>query len=187
MDKVIDNDRIEMYRLKIELEHSGHYTNCYIIKDKKSSDAIIIDPSYNAEFIIECLNKINANLKVIFLTHCHGDHVSALEDLYNYYKDKNVVIKIHENDRQGIFDDEKNCKYILNNPNFITLSINCIDTVSDKDMINIGGTLLEVMHTPGHTEGSVCYLVEAAIFSGGTLFQGSCGRTDLPSGDWATI
>jgi len=76
------------------------------------------------------------NLKIIYLTHCHGDHIAALENVYDKYKDS-VKILIHENDKEGIFDDDKNCKYILDEPNFVKLELDDIDTAMDSDIIKL--------------------------------------------------
>lgn len=173
-----------MYRLKLELGKTGHVTNAYILKDKDSGDTILIDPSYDAEYIIQMLDKIKANLKVIYLTHCHGDHIAALEGVYNRYRD-NCKIIIHENDKDGIFDDDKNCKYILDEPNFNNLSIEDVFTVKEGDILEIGNNLkLEVIHTPGHTNGStVLYIKDInVLITGDTIFSDCHGRTDLKSG-----
>ena len=117
MDKIIGNEKYEIYRLSIELASTSHFTNCYVVKDLITGYMMVIDPSYNAEYIKECLEKIGGILDKIYLTHCHGDHISALEELFNMY-DKKVNILIHENDKDGIFDDMKNCKYMnLENEN----------------------------------------------------------------------
>lgn len=184
MEKVVDNIKYEMYRLNISFKDTGHYTNTYIIKDKKTSECIVIDPAYNEEYIAECIEKINANLEMIYLTHCHGDHTAALEKLYNIYDKGSVKILIHENDKDGIFDDDKNCKYILSEPDFNTLILDDISIVKDGYVVKIGETILEVLYTPGHTDGSSSlYEKEYGILiTGDTLFSDCFGRTDLKSG-----
>lgn len=183
MDKVISNEKYEIYRLSIELANTSHFTNCYVVKDLITGYMMVIDPSYNAEYIKECLEKIGVTLDKIYLTHCHGDHISALEELFNMY-DKKVNILIHENDKNGIFDDMKNCKYILGVPNFSTLKEDDINTVKDSETVKVGNTSFEVIHTPGHTNGSsVLYEKEEdVILSGDTIFSDCFGRTDLKSG-----
>lgn len=183
MEKIIDNAKYEMYRLNISFKDSGHYTNAYILKDKNTSNCIVIDPAYNGKYISECVNILNAKLTVIYLTHCHGDHTAALEELYNTNNDNNVKILIHEKDKQGIFDEEKNCKYILSEPNFERLTEEDIDTVKDGDVLCIGDINLKVIHTPGHTNG--CTMLyekeEKILITGDTLFSDCYGRTDLKS------
>ncbi len=188
MEKIIDNDILEMYILKLELGKTGHITNAYIIKDKDTKDAILIDPSYDAEYVIDMLDKIDASLKVIYLTHCHGDHIAALEGVYNKYKGQCKIL-IHEKDKDGIFDDDKNCKYILDEPNFVNLKSDDIHTVQDKECITIGSVVGEVLHTPGHTNGStVIYFKDInVIITGDTLFSDCHGRTDLKSGSMSDM
>ena len=182
MKEIFDNDAIKLYSLKLELGMTGHITNSYILIDKKTNDAMLIDPAYNAKYIISVLNELNVNLKIIYLTHCHGDHIAALEDVYKKYS--TVTILIHKNDKDGIFDDDKNCKYIIGMPNFKDLSIDSINTVSDNDVIKLGETSIDVIHTPGHTNGSsVLYIEDANILiTGDTIFSDCHGRTDLNSG-----
>ena len=183
MQKIIDNDIFVIYKLELELGNTGHVTNCYIIKDKNTGDGILVDPAYDASYIISILDKLCVRLKVIYLTHCHGDHIAALEGVYDKFK-PNVKILIHENDKEGIFDSIKNCKYIIGVPNFIHLSVDDINTVKDKDIINVGNVLLEVIHTPGHTSGSTMLYFKDwdIILSGDTIFSDCHGRTDLKSG-----
>lgn len=184
MEKVIDNNKYEMYKLNILFKDSGHYTNSYILKDKKTSRCMLIDPAYNAEYIYKCLNEINGALKMIYLTHCHGDHTAALEDLYNKYIEDDVKIYIHKNDLDGIFDDDKNCKYILSEPDFCSLKKDDVFCVIEGMFLNVGEVILEVIHTPGHTDGSsILYEREYNILiTGDTLFSDCYGRTDLKSG-----
>jgi len=185
MEKIIDNNKYEMYRLNISFKDSGHYTNTYILKDKKTCEAMLVDPAYNGEYISKCFDKIDAKLKCIYLTHCHGDHLSALEEIYNKYKNYGVKIYIHENDKEGIFDDDKNCKYILSEPNFCSLKKDSILSVKDDETLKLGDMILEVMHTPGHTNGSSILFEkeENILITGDTLFTDCYGRTDLKSGD----
>lgn len=184
MEKIVDNIKYEMYRLNISFKDSGHYTNTYILKDKKTNECIVVDPAYNDEYISRCIGNISGNLKIIYLTHCHGDHIAALEKLYNGYDKDSVKILIHENDKYGIFDDDKNCKYILSEPNFEILGMDDILVVKEGDILKIGETKLEILHTPGHTNGSSCiYEKEHGILiTGDTLFSDCYGRTDLKSG-----
>lgn len=184
MEKVVDNNKYEVYRLNISFKDSGHYTNSYIIKEKKTSECILIDPAYNGEYISECIDKISGDLKYIYLTHCHGDHISALEEICRIYEKKDVKIHIHANDKEGIFDDDKNCKYILSEPNFSCLELDNICSVSEKEILTIGDVGFEVIHTPGHTNGcSMLYEKEYGIlWTGDTLFSDCYGRTDLKSG-----
>ena len=184
MEKIIENDKYEVYKLNISFKDSGHCTNTYVLKDKVTNYTCIIDPAYNGRYIMDCLEKIKGELKVIYLTHCHGDHTAALEEIYTSSLKENVKIYIHENDKSGIFDDDKNCRYILTEPNFTSLKHPDISAVKDGELLSIGDSILEVIHTPGHTNGcSVLYEKEYGIlFTGDTIFSDCYGRTDLKSG-----
>ena len=100
-----------------------------------------------------------------------------------------MKIFIHENDKQGIFDDEKNCKYILSEPNFRTLTTDNICVVKDEDFLCVGDTNLKVIHTPGHTNGSSMLYEEneKILFTGDTLFSDCYGRADLKSSSIAEM
>lgn len=184
MEKIIENDKYEVYNLNISFKDSGHYTNTYVLKDKATNHAFVIDPAYNGRYIMDCLEKIKGNLKIIYLTHCHGDHTAALEEIYTSSLKENIKIYIHENDVDGIFDEDKNCKYILSEPNFTSLNNSDISSVKDGEILIVGNTTLEIIHTPGHTNGcSILYEKEYGIlFTGDTIFSDCYGRTDLKSG-----
>lgn len=182
MEKVINGKKYEVYVLKIDLLDVGHITNTYIIKDKKSNECMVIDPSFNGKYILESIDKVEGKLVKIYLTHCHGDHISALEEMLDVCK--NVEVLIHENDKDGIFDDRKNCKYILTVPNFSHIKQEDITVVKEKDIVKVGSAEFEVIHSPGHTNGSsMLYEKEENIlFSGDTIFSDCFGRCDLKSG-----
>ena len=188
MERIEENELLELYNLKLELGKTGHITNCYILIEKDTKDAMLVDPSYDEEDIINILDELNVNLKVIYLTHCHGDHIAALEGVYNKYKESCKIL-IHENDKDGIFDDEKNCKYILDEPNFVNLKLDDIDVVKDGDIIEIGNICIEVIQTPGHTNGSsILYIKDVnCIITGDTIFSDCHGRTDLKSGSMSDM
>ena len=113
MEKLIENEKIEIYTIRIPIEDSGHVSNCYFIIDKNTKEGIIVDPAYNEKYIIEEIKKSGFKIKVIYLTHCHGDHIGALEGVYEYLKNEKAIILIHEKDKEGLFDKIKNCKFLL--------------------------------------------------------------------------
>ncbi len=156
----------------------GMFTNTYIVYDEKSKEGIIIDVANNADKMCNYIENLEIKPKYIILTHCHADHTSGLKDIKNYYP--NIKIIIHEFDSHGLTDDSINmCSYISAEPNFITADI----VAKDNDEIKFGDLIAKIIHTPGHTAGSISILVEDAIFSGDTLFKGIYGRTDLPTGN----
>lgn len=143
------------------------HTNCYIIQERACTRCCIVDPAADAERILAYLKKSGLTLEAIFLTHGHFDHVGAVRELA---ADTDCKVYIHEKD--------------LSLPSQLTGGkLYYTDTYTDGDKLHFSGMDVIVLNTPGHTEGSVCLLVEDAMFSGDTLFAGTCGRTDLPGGD----
>lgn len=161
----------------------GETTNCYIILDEKSKEAIVIDPAGETEKILEMLDILKANLKYIYITHCHGDHIGAAKRLQT---EKKAKILIHRLDAPGLNDPVINlAEYIGVQSTYID-----IDSILDnEDLLHVGNIEFKVIHTPGHTcGGSSLYCKEEnMIFTGDTLFRGTWGRTDLPTSNFAEI
>lgn len=156
----------------------GSYTNTYVVSDEKTKESALIDVADNVEEISEYLESRSLKLKYIILTHCHADHMTGLRELKQRYAKAKVVI--HEDDAPGLEKSEVNLScYMEVEPNFVTAD----RTLQDGDVLEVGNLKLQVIHTPGHTKGSICLLVEDALFSGDTLFKGSHGRTDFPTGN----
>ena len=158
--------------LKVYAMALGAYqTNCYIIHDENNKNCCVIDPGYDADVILDKLASLGLTLEAILLTHGHFDHVGAVKELA---AETGCEVYIHPDD--------------LSMPPMMTAGpLYYTKTYAEGTQLNLAGLEIAVLHTPGHTPGSVCLLCETTIFSGDTLFQGSCGRTDLPGGDWATI
>ena len=154
--------------LKIHVLPLGDYqTNCSIVHEENSTDCLIIDPGYEPEIISSYLEEKGLTPEAILLTHCHFDHVGAVKDLAAQYDCK-------------VFLDKKELAMppmLTNGPLYYT------DGYGDGDTLTLAGIPIQVLETPGHTPGSVCLIMEDTLFSGDTLFAGSCGRTDLPCGD----
>ena len=157
--------------LKIHTLTLGLYqTNTYIIHEASSKSCCVIDPGYEAATILDKLENLGLTLDAILLTHGHFDHVGAVKDLA---ADTDCRVFLCAEDA-------------LLPPMFTGGKLYYTDTYAEGSILNIAGLYIHVLHTPGHTPGSVCLLAEDALFSGDTLFAGSCGRTDI-GGDWAAI
>lgn len=157
-------------------------TNTYLLINEKSKEATIIDLGGDAEIVFDEIEKHNAKLKYILNTHGHFDHILGEKDA----QDKtNVDVYIHENDRILA----ENLPVQLEKFGFVnnTESPKKITTFTENDIFTLGETEIKVIHTPGHTPGSVCFLVENSLFSGDTLFYTSVGRTDFEGGSFAQL
>ena len=157
--------------LKIHTLTLGLYqTNTYIIHEENSASCCVIDPGYQANTILEKLGELGLTLDAILLTHGHFDHVGAVKDLA---ADTDCRVFLCAEDT-------------MLPPMLTDGSLYYTDTYADGTILNIAGLYIRILHTPGHTPGGVCLLVDDVIFSGDTLFAGGCGRSDL-GGDWATL
>ena len=152
-------------------------TNSFLaVSDKKN--AVLIDAPGNNTEIIETLSRENLTLRYILLTHAHCDHIEGLTELR---EKTGAEVVIHKNDRNALNNSYYNLTEFFGLP-----SVNyggSVKEVSDGDIIRLDGTEIKVIHTPGHTPGSIMYMMEKCVFSGDTIFEGSIGRTDMPGGD----
>ena len=155
----------------------GDPTNCYIITDEESKETMVIDPAGDVDKITQMIEILKGNLKYIYLTHCHGDHIAGVTELKNRCGGK---ILIHRYDSEGLNNPEINLTPYIGMPEIILEADSRID---DKDKIHLGKLEFKVIHTPGHTKGSTSLYCEKekCLFSGDTIFRGTWGRTDLPT------
>ena len=158
--------------LKVHALALGAYqTNCYIFHDEASTSCCVVDPGYTPEIILDKLDDLGLTVEAILLTHGHFDHVGAVKELAS---ETGCDVYLHPED--------------LALPPMMTAgTLYYTKTYTEGTVLNLAGLEITVLHTPGHTPGSVCLLAGDTLFSGDTLFAGSCGRTDLPGGNWATI
>ena len=158
--------------LKVHTLTLGMYqTNTYIIHDEHSKSCCVIDPGYQAGVILDKADELGLSIQAILLTHGHFDHVGAVKEVA---AETGCEVYL-------CADDLAMPPMMTNGPLYYTR------TYGEGDTLHLAGLTIHVIHTPGHTPGSVCLMVETALFSGDTLFAGSCGRTDLPGGDWQAI
>ena len=157
-------------------------TNSYLLIDEESKDAIIIDLGGDSQVIEDEITNHKAKLKYILNTHGHFDHVLGEKNA----QDKlGVDIYIHEADKAMV----ENLPLQLEKFGFINNAEapKNIKTFTEQDVFKIGNKEIKVIHTPGHTPGSVCFLIENNLFSGDTLFYTSVGRTDFEGGSFTQI
>lgn len=155
--------------------------NNYLIVDEKTKDAALIDCSSIDDRIDEEIKKQGANLKYILLTHGHFDHIAGIRP--NRFKN-NPQIVMHKADSDWL----NNANQYLPMFGMPEITIPKVDVfVEDGDTIQLGSLEIKVLHTPGHTQGGVCYLVDGNLFSGDTIFREAVGRCDLEGGNFNQI
>jgi glyoxylase-like metal-dependent hydrolase (beta-lactamase superfamily II) len=164
--------------LGIQLIPAGYLqTNCYIVWDKGSGDAIIIDPGGNSDDIIGFITDNKLKPSAIVNTHGHADHIGANLILHNEY---GCPILIHEADAYYLTDPDANLSGLIGIMEPLSPAANTL--LVEGDAVVVGNTIFKVIHTPGHTPGGICLLHDQTLFSGDTLFAGSVGRSDFPGG-----
>ncbi len=147
--------------------------NAYVVQDRETKDACLIDPGGAPEVLKSFLKRNGLVLKFIINTHGHGDHIAA-----NRYF--NAPVYIHRLDEEFLTDPEKNLAGFLG---FFIRSPRASRLLEDGERIPLGKSELEIMHTPGHTPGSISVRVDGVVFTGDALFNGGIGRTDFSYGD----
>lgn len=162
--------------MKIDTVLLGSFqVNCYLISTDKS--AIVIDPGFNSSYVEDFLLKNADKERMILLTHAHFDHIGGALQL----KEKTgVKIAIGRIDEPSLSDENYNLSTLFN---AYIKPFNADMLLDDGEITEIGDITLKTIHTPGHTRGSVGYLIENNLFSGDTLFNLSVGRTDFPGGN----
>jgi len=154
-------------------------TNCYIAYDPASKDGFIVDPGDSAQQILSVVEERNLKITHILLTHGHFDHILAVPALKAA---TGAAICIHAADADMLMSAEK-CllhHFFTKIGGFTPVSADQL--LQDGDVLTLAGETVTVLHTPGHTPGSVCYDTGSILFSGDTLFANSCGRCDFPGG-----
>jgi hydroxyacylglutathione hydrolase len=146
--------------------------NCYILFDEETKEAVVLDPGGDIDDVCRALNQFGAKVKYILLTHGHFDHTTGVDGLKAKTR-ATVAISKEDNDM------------ILNNTMYYGPLIKGGAELLLKhgDVLKFGNYKIEVLATPGHTPGGICFLTEGNVFTGDTLFKGSVGRSDLVGGD----
>lgn len=164
--------------LTLDLGHEM-FANCYLLVDEKTGEAAIVDPAWYVDEFNDILEKNNAELKYIMLTHGHFDHIFGVHGLKEATGAKVVI---HFKDAEHLTDPGKSLAEGNMPEPQIPVSADVL--LKEGDVITLGDEEIKVMSTPGHTMGSVCYIIESekTIISGDTLFCMTAGRTDFPDG-----
>lgn len=166
----------------IERIPAGVYAaNCYVITCEETGKAAIIDPGGDAKDILKFIENHQLELSFILLTHGHGDHIGGVADILSL---KKVPVYIHKEDAYLLSDADKNLSSFMSGPK---IEVEADRLLEDQEIIELGKLKLKILHTPGHTLGSICVFVEDVVFTGDTLFANSIGRTDLEGGSFKSI
>ncbi len=157
-------------------------TNAYFIENEES--VILIDPAGEPDKIFKKLNQINKPLKAILLTHAHFDHIGALDDVVNKYE---VPLYMNKEEFSFLKDPDKNGSAKFKQYGMPLITSDVKPNHLDEGEYNIEGIEFNVLHTPGHSPGSLTYVFEDFAVVGDTLFNNGIGRTDLYRGDYETL
>ena len=160
----------------IALPTMGFTSNCYIVHNGK--EAFVVDPSISEKKILAKLKEKDLSLKGILLTHGHFDHIWRAQELKN---ETCAPLYIHELDDEMLVDADKNAYRTFTGNEFTIEKADVL--LHDGDTITLGDEKIKVLHTPGHTKGSVCYDTGNFLLSGDTIFSQGFGRYDLYGGD----
>ena len=152
--------------------------NSYILED--NGECYIIDPGYEKERVIDYIKDSGLSVKGILLTHAHIDHVGAIDAF-------DVPVYLHEEEHNILLNDELNGFEFYHRSKPYDIKNIKIVTLKDGDKLPLGDKYIEVIHTPGHTVGGVCYRYNNDLYTGDTLFEGTVGKWTFPTGDLDTL
>jgi glyoxylase-like metal-dependent hydrolase (beta-lactamase superfamily II) len=153
-------------------------SNCWLVGSEPSGEAIVVDPGDDAARIAERLSRLDWRPTLVVITHAHWDHVNACAALSAQF---GVQVAMHPGDAEllrGVREVTFERTGVLGpQPPSVTRPL------ADGQVLGVGDAQLRVLHTPGHTSGSICLVGDGVVFSGDTLMHGWVGRTDMPGGD----
>lgn len=157
-------------------------TNCYGLLNIETKEMILVDPGDSPDTVCSMAEQMEGRPVAIFLTHGHYDHILAVEAVKEKYQ---IPVYACREEEEVLKDSQLNLTAMIHRP----MSIRPDEMVEDLEEFTVAGFHIQAIHTPGHTQGSVCYYFpeENLLISGDTLFCGSVGRTDLPTGSSAQI
>jgi len=171
-----------MHTIRVECVPVGAIgANCYIVENTATGECFIVDPGDEAGRIIRRIG--DRRPAAVLLTHGHYDHISAVDAVCGHFS---IPAYIHEADAPKFTDADANVSALFAEP--VTVSVRPV-LVHGGETLNVAGIPVEVLHTPGHSAGSVCYLLPdgQGLLTGDTMFAHGYGRTDFPDGSFSQI
>lgn len=152
--------------------------HCYLVQNTDTKEMLVIDPGDHGQAILDKIETMQGRPKMILLTHGHFDHIGAADEIRNQYP---VPLCCMQQEADVLSDTDANLSAMFYHP--VTLRPD--RTFEDGEIFTAAGIRVKVIHTPGHTKGGCCYYLpdNAAVFCGDTLFHGSAGRSDFPTGN----
>lgn len=166
---------MKIYHVSTGLLH----VNTYFLVNEETNNAVAIDTGERYERIKEIEKNLNITIKAVLLTHAHFDHAGNVKKL----QEDGVKIYISKIDAPKLLNEDNLAKDFGRKFNYCVADY----TFSDGEILDIEGFKIKVLGTPGHTDGSVTFMVDNALFTGDTLFNGTVGRTDFPTGDYEQL
>lgn len=158
-----------------------YQANCYIVYDENTKDTAVIDPGGDFPELKKAIDDNGLKVKYIIMTHGHGDHIGALKELKDY---TGAVTCIHREDNAMLMNKNMNHSADIGGK---AIEVSADRLLEDGEILELGNTKLNIIHTPGHSKGGICIYCEGKLFSGDTLFACSIGRTDLAGGSLEEI
>lgn len=159
-------------------------TNCWVLIDEETNEAIIIDLGGGYSKIKKYLNENNANLKFVLCTHGHFDHIMGIPEMQE--SSDNIPVYMNQKDEVLAKNINEMLNYFGMRGNLPSVKITKFIDENTKDLY-IGKNNIEIIETPGHTQGGICFKINDLLFSGDSLFNREIGRCDLPGGDYNTL
>jgi len=170
-------ERIEVARIVV----GPFQENCFLVREAGGSGCVVVDPGDEADRIAERIDERGWKPVAIVNTHAHLDHIGGIQELKEKY---GIPLLLHEADEPLLRSAPEHARFF----GVAEPTVPAVDRrLSDGDVLDFGGIRLEVLHTPGHSPGSVSLVAGGRVFVGDTLFEGSIGRTDLPGGSHGTL
>ncbi len=165
--------------MKVTRINAGEFgSNCWLVIDETAYDAVVIDPSPEIGVIKEAIERRGVKIRCVLLTHSHFDHMTSCDALRDL---TSSPLAVHVGDAEGLVNSYLNCSRVFMDADIVYRPAEIL--LKDGDEVSFGALTLRVIHTPGHTKGSSCFLIGDSLFTGDTLFDGSVGRCDLPGGN----